>query len=135
MMAVECLPKPSMIKVTIPTELEGTAYIQVTIQKGETNQYMNACNTDVFILVCFIDQDILCSTNVNLLHSSLMSSDTSRSGMSHPWATKLEAAQNVLFCKEVFSHLAREAVQLQAPIPHLVVGNQITASVLMFCRN
>lgn len=26
--------KPSMIKITIPTELEGTAYIQVTIQKG-----------------------------------------------------------------------------------------------------
>lgn len=26
--------KPSMIKVTIPTELGGTAYIQVTIQKG-----------------------------------------------------------------------------------------------------
>ena len=26
--------KPSMIKVSIPTELEGTAYIQVTIQKG-----------------------------------------------------------------------------------------------------
>lgn len=28
-------PKPSMIKVTIPTELGGTAYIQVTIQKGK----------------------------------------------------------------------------------------------------
>lgn len=28
-------PKPSMIKVTVPTELEGTAYIQVTIQKGK----------------------------------------------------------------------------------------------------
>lgn len=26
--------KPSMIKVSIPTELEGSAYIQVTIQKG-----------------------------------------------------------------------------------------------------
>lgn len=26
--------KPSMIKISIPTELEGTAYIQVTIQKG-----------------------------------------------------------------------------------------------------
>ena len=28
--------KPSMIKVTVPTELDGTAYIQVTIQKGRT---------------------------------------------------------------------------------------------------
>ncbi len=31
---VENQLKPSMIKVTVPTELEGTAYIQVTIQKG-----------------------------------------------------------------------------------------------------
>ena len=28
------------------------------------------------------------------------------------WQNKLEAAQNVLFCKELFSQLAREAVQL-----------------------
>ena len=39
------------------------------------------------------------------------------------------AAQNVLFCKELFSQLAREAVHLQAPIPHMVVGSQITASL------
>ena len=45
------------------------------------------------------------------------------------WQTQLEAAQNVLFCKEVFSQLAKEAVQLPAPIPHMVVGNQIVASV------
>jgi mediator of RNA polymerase II transcription subunit 17 len=41
----------------------------------------------------------------------------------------LIAAQNVLFCKELFSQLAREAVHLQAPIPHMVVGSQITASL------
>ncbi|XP_046442913.1 mediator of RNA polymerase II transcription subunit 17-like [Daphnia pulex] len=99
-------PKPSMIKVTIPTELGGTAYIQVTIQK---------------------DQDILCTANLNLLHASLTHSDPSRDA--NPWTGKLEAAQNVLFCKELFSHLAREAVQLQAAIPHMVVGNQITASL------
>ena len=45
------------------------------------------------------------------------------------WQNKLEAAQNVLFCKELFSQLAREAVGLQAPIPHMVVGSQITASL------
>ena len=55
-------------------------------------------------------------------------SDPSRNA--NPWTSKLEAAQNVLFCKELFSHLAREAVQLQAAIPHMVVGNQITASVI-----
>jgi len=97
--------KPSMIKVTIPAELEGTAYIQVTIQK---------------------DQDILCSTSTSLLHSSLTPTTQLRDA---PWTRKLEAAQNVLFCKELFSHLAREAVQLPAPIPHMVVGNQITASL------
>ena len=31
---VEGQTKPTMIKVTIPSELEGAAYIQVTIQKG-----------------------------------------------------------------------------------------------------
>ena len=40
------------------------------------------------------------------------------------WQKKLEAAQNVLFCKELFAQLAKEAIQLQAPIPHMVVGNQ-----------
>lgn len=45
------------------------------------------------------------------------------------WQQKLEAAQNVLFCKELFNQLAKEAVQLQAPIPHMVVGNQIMATV------
>lgn len=45
------------------------------------------------------------------------------------WQQKLEAAQNVLFCKELFNQLAKEAVQLQAAIPHMVVGNQISATV------
>ena len=82
-------------------------------------------------ILYFSDQDILCHTNLNLLHASLGSmahSDPSRNA--NPWTSKLEAAQNVLFCKELFSHLAREAVQLQAAIPHMVVGNQITASVI-----
>ena len=48
------------------------------------------------------------------------------------WQQKLEAAQNVLFCKELFSQLAREAVHLRAPIPHMVVGNQIMATVIFF---
>jgi len=79
-----------------------------------------------FILFSTSDQDILCSTSTSLLHSSLTPTTQLRDA---PWTRKLEAAQNVLFCKELFSHLAREAVQLPAPIPHMVVGNQITASV------
>lgn len=46
------------------------------------------------------------------------------------WQKTLEFAQNVLFCKELFSQLAREAIQLQAPIPHVVIGNQIRATLL-----
>lgn len=46
------------------------------------------------------------------------------------WQKSLEFAQNVLFCKELFAQLAREAIQLQAPIPHVVIGNQIRATLL-----
>ena len=45
------------------------------------------------------------------------------------WHQKLENAQNVLFNKELFAQLAREAVQLQLPIPTTVIGNQIIASL------
>ncbi|ESP02795.1 hypothetical protein LOTGIDRAFT_111028 [Lottia gigantea] len=41
------------------------------------------------------------------------------------WQQKLEVAQNVLFCKELFAQLAREAVQIKSSTPHMVVGNQI----------
>lgn len=51
------------------------------------------------------------------------------------WQQKLEAAQNVLFCKELFSQLAREAVHLRAPIPHMVVGNQIMATVISYSNS
>lgn len=46
------------------------------------------------------------------------------------WQRKLEAAQNVIFCKEVFAQLAREAVQLKSSIPHIVIGNQIFSHLL-----
>uniref|UniRef100_T1JGQ6 Uncharacterized protein n=1 Tax=Strigamia maritima TaxID=126957 RepID=T1JGQ6_STRMM len=93
----------SALKVTVPSELEGISYIQVTIQK---------------------DQENLCSARLTIPNP--------QSGVNNSegyWQQKLEAAQNVLFCKELFAQLAREAVQLQAPIPHMVVSNQITASL------
>ncbi|KAB7502690.1 Mediator of RNA polymerase II transcription subunit 17 [Armadillidium nasatum] len=89
----------SSLKVTVPAELEGSAYIFVCIRKDEEN----ICNTRVQGLP-FVARD------------------------GH-WQQKLECAQNVLFCKELFSQLAREAVSLQPPIPHLVVGNQITSTI------
>lgn len=75
----------------------------------------------------FIDQEDLCSANISLLNNSAHSSNADMH-----WQQKLEAAQNVLFCKELFSQLAREAVHLRAPIPHMVVGNQIMATVMFF---
>ncbi|KAH1026766.1 mediator of RNA polymerase II transcription subunit 17 isoform X1 [Dendroctonus ponderosae] len=97
--------KPSSaLKVTIPSELQGVAYIEVLCQK---------------------DTEDLCSANINLLGSGAPSSNPDMH-----WQQKLEAAQNVLFCKELFNQLAKEAVQLQAPIPHMVVGNQIVATIL-----
>nr|CAI5858896.1 unnamed protein product [Callosobruchus analis] len=94
----------SALRVSIPSELQGVAYIEVLCQK---------------------DQEDLCSANINLLGSGPPPSNPDMH-----WQQKLEAAQNVLFCKELFNQLAKEAVQLQAPIPHMVVGNQIMATVL-----
>ncbi|RZC35281.1 mediator of RNA polymerase II transcription subunit 17 [Asbolus verrucosus] len=93
----------SALRVLIPSELQGVAYIEVLCQK---------------------DQEDLCSANINLLGSGPPASNPDMH-----WQQKLEAAQNVLFCKELFNQLAKEAVQLQAPIPHMVVGNQIMATV------
>lgn len=96
----------SALRVTVPSELQGVAYIEVLCQK---------------------DQEDLCSANINLLGSA----PASTSPDIH-WQQKLEAAQNVLFCKELFNQLAKEAVLLQAPIPHMVVGNQIMATVIYY---
>ncbi|XP_063221348.1 mediator of RNA polymerase II transcription subunit 17 isoform X1 [Bacillus rossius redtenbacheri] len=97
--------KPSSaLRVTVPSELQGVGYIEVLCQK---------------------DQEDLCSATINTLGPS----PTTANPDVH-WQQKLEAAQNVLFCKELFNQLAKEAVQLQAPIPHMVVGNQILATFL-----
>ncbi|XP_050542328.1 mediator of RNA polymerase II transcription subunit 17 [Daktulosphaira vitifoliae] len=94
---------PSALRVTIPAELQGVSYIMVLCQK---------------------DQENIFNTSFNLLGSAPATPNPDMH-----WQQKLEAAQNVLFCKELFNQLAREAVQLQATIPHMVVGNQITATV------
>lgn len=94
----------SALRVNVPSELQGVAYIKVITQK---------------------DQEDMCTAMVNLIgHGSNLGHQT---GI---WQQSLEFAQNVLFCKELFNQLAREAVQLQASIPHVVVGNQIRATLL-----
>jgi len=93
-----------VLKVNVPAELEGIAFIQVVIQK-ESEQLVSAniCQSGTF------DPSL-----VEDVH----------------WQKKLEQAQNVIFCKELFSQLAREAIEVQAPVPHMVVGNQISCSLL-----
>uniref|UniRef100_F6Q585 Mediator of RNA polymerase II transcription subunit 17 n=1 Tax=Callithrix jacchus TaxID=9483 RepID=F6Q585_CALJA len=89
------------LDVQIPSDLEGSAYIKVSIQKQSP--------------------DIGDLGTVNLFKRSL---PKSKPGSPH-WQTKLEAAQNVLLCKEIFAQLSREAVQIKSQIPHIVVKNQI----------
>lgn len=87
------------LAVKVPSDLEGKAHIQVSIIK----------NNDI----------------------SLVDLSASASGRSYEalkegtWQAKLEAAQNVLFCKELFCHLANQTVQYQFVIPTTVTGNQI----------
>ncbi|XP_037806730.1 mediator of RNA polymerase II transcription subunit 17 [Lucilia sericata] len=103
------LPNPSpknnsALRVIVPAELQGVAYFKVITQK---------------------DQEDLCTATVNLMGHG--PNTTQQGGV---WQKTIEDAQNVLFCKELFSQLAREAIQLQAPIPHVVIGNQIRATLL-----
>ena len=101
--AVACPKTNSALRVNVPSELQGVAFIKVITKK---------------------DQEDLCTATVNLMGpGSNMQAQT-------VWQKTLEFAQNVLFCKELFNQLAREAVQLQAPIPHVVVGNEIRATLL-----
>ncbi|XP_072938997.1 mediator of RNA polymerase II transcription subunit 17 isoform X4 [Epargyreus clarus] len=101
-------PPPSALRVTVPPELQGVAFISVLCQK-EQEEVVTAT---------------LSSSAVNC--PGPLPGD----GADLHWQQKLEAAQNVLFCKELFARLAAEAVQLDGSIPHMVVGNQIMATVL-----
>lgn len=87
------------LDVQIPSDLEGSAYIKVSIQKQAP--------------------DIGDLGTINLFRR------TQKPKAAQPWHVKLEAAQNVLLCKEIFAQLSREAVQIKSQIPHIVVKNQI----------
>ncbi|XP_034722492.1 mediator of RNA polymerase II transcription subunit 17 [Etheostoma cragini] len=88
------------LDVQIPSDLEGSAYIKVSIQKQAP--------------------DIGDLGTVNLFRRP----PKTKAG-TQLWHVKLEAAQNVLLCKEIFAQLSREAVQIKSQIPHIVVKNQI----------
>lgn len=88
------------LDVHIPSDLEGSAYIKVSIQKQAP--------------------DI---GDLGTMHFFRRPPKT-RAG-TQAWHVKLEAAQNVLLCKEIFAQLSREAVQIKSQIPHIVVKNMI----------
>uniref|UniRef100_A0A674NHY4 Mediator of RNA polymerase II transcription subunit 17 n=1 Tax=Takifugu rubripes TaxID=31033 RepID=A0A674NHY4_TAKRU len=91
------------LDVQIPSDLEGSAYIKVSIQKQA--------------------HDIGDLGTFNLFRRP------SKNRGTQAWHMKLEAAQNVLFCKEIFAQLSREAVQIKSQIPHIVVKNQIISQL------
>lgn len=91
-------PKNQALAVKLPPDLEGRACIQVSIIKND---------------------------------NFLVDMTTSASGRCYEpqqersWQEKLEMAQNVLFCKELFCNLANQAVNHTFLIPTTVTGNQI----------
>ena len=87
----------------MPPDLEGVAYIHVSVQKSN---------------------ETLASHDF-----SIPLPPNAVSAWESSWQEKLENANNVLFCKEVFAQLAREAVQVQLPVPTIVMGNQIIATL------
>ncbi|XP_060605410.1 mediator of RNA polymerase II transcription subunit 17-like isoform X2 [Ruditapes philippinarum] len=94
----------SALEVIIPSELEGSSYVQVEVK-------------------CVPE-------SMDLMTATLRVPDGfGRYPSDAHWQTKLEAAQNVLFCKELFSQLAREATQLKSSVPHVVVANQIITNI------
>ncbi|XP_070179777.1 mediator of RNA polymerase II transcription subunit 17-like isoform X2 [Littorina saxatilis] len=96
--------RATSLEVTVPSELEGVAYIQVEVKTVP---------------------DMM-----DLTSSALkMPPGLSAVPTNAYWQSKLESAQNVLFCKELFAQLAREAVQVKSATPHMVIGNQIITNV------
>ncbi|CAG0884150.1 unnamed protein product [Cyprideis torosa] len=92
------------ISVMIPPELECVNFIQVSLQTAEKT---------------VLGQAPLLPSNMEPLPPHA------------PWQQKLEFAQSSIFCMELFSQLAREAVKQRIPgITHMVVvGDTITITI------
>ncbi|ESO09492.1 hypothetical protein HELRODRAFT_97598 [Helobdella robusta] len=96
----------SNLNVIIPDELSGNAYIRIIIKRVNEKD----CSISTFF-------------SQNFLSSSSSSSSTSSEQLS--WSKRLELAQNVLFCKELFAQLYQEAMKHQSRIPNMACGNHI----------
>ncbi|XP_052769544.1 mediator of RNA polymerase II transcription subunit 17-like isoform X1 [Mya arenaria] len=92
------------LQVVIPSELEGSSYLQLEIKSVPDS--------------------------MDLMSVTLQVPDGfGRTPLNAHWQSRLDTAQNVLFCKELFAQLAREAVQLKSNVPHVVVSNQIITNI------
>uniref|UniRef100_A0AAY4D7A4 Cofactor required for Sp1 transcriptional activation subunit 6 n=1 Tax=Denticeps clupeoides TaxID=299321 RepID=A0AAY4D7A4_9TELE len=92
------------LTVQIPSDLQGSAYIKVSIQKQAP--------------------DIGDLGTVNLFRNSTVLISNIHPRYPIPFI-HFCSAQNVLLCKEILAQLSREAVQIKSQIPHIVVKNQI----------
>ncbi|RUS75973.1 hypothetical protein EGW08_016255 [Elysia chlorotica] len=100
----EATNKKASLDVSIPSELEGVAYIQVEVKSVPDLMDLTSATLKMPASLGAVSPDAY-------------------------WQQKLETAHNVLFCKELFAQLAREAVQVKGSTPHMVVGNQILTNV------
>lgn len=80
-----------------------------------------------FLLPQLILKSSLCSSHIPSCCLQCWLILSRRRSGTQAWHVKLEAAQNVLLCKEIFAQLSREAVQIKSQIPHIVVKNMIIA--------
>lgn len=91
--------KNQALAVQVSPDLEGRAYIQASIIRDDDTVFC----------------DLSTTANGRCYEAAREST----------WQEKLDSAQNILFCNELFSHLANQAVQYQFVIPTTVTGNQI----------
>ncbi|CAG0879187.1 unnamed protein product [Cyprideis torosa] len=96
------------LKVTIPPELDCQSFIHLLIRTDTTSDYKFGIDDNFGIT--------LPANHPNPMNSFELKVDE-----------QLSRAQTTLFCNELFAQLSREAIRLQSPIPHTVVGNTIDA--------
>lgn len=87
---VSIQPSGGAIDVRLPPELEGSAYIQVSIHMTSPEDSISKLNA-----MLTVPQRL--PTLVN---------------SSNRWQTKLDAAQNVIYCKELFSQVCNSTINI-----------------------
>ena len=104
--------KVSPIKVNVSSDLRGYAALSVTIRDKSTSV------------------GTVCGQSTVTYHDV---KDSQLAGLNEPvWHRKLCNAQNILFCRELFARLSKEAVQNKSKgtaSPIVVIGNKLTTRI------